>query len=172
MEENQAGSIFEKTMNSLNWFFSNVVFFCLFFMTFYVTLDIIIRTISGSALEGTVEINEYLLVIVGFLGMVHTNRHRGHITVDLLYNRISPTKQYLLDQINNIILLGFSILFVYAGFQKAMSAYESGESSWFGDYILPVWFIRWIVPIGFTLLSLQLLIGIFQLKKRRSSSNE
>ena len=165
MGKDRVGILFEKIISSLVWFFSHVIYFCLFFMTFYVTFDIIFRSLSGSAMEGTVEINEYLLVVAGFFGIVHTHKHKGHITVDIFYRSLSPIKQYFHDQINNIILLVFSIFFVYAGIQKAISAYESGECNWFGDYILPVWFIRWVVPISFTFLSFQILISIFRLKR-------
>jgi len=172
MGKDRVGLLFEKTIYSLIWFFSHVIYFCLFFMSFYVTSDIIFRSLSGSAIGGTIEINEYLLVITGFLGIVNAEKHNGHIAVDIFYRLISPTKQYFLDQINNIILLAFSIFFIYAGVQKAILAYEIGESNWFGDNILSVWFIRWVVPITFTMLSFQILIRLFRLKKRRLSASK
>ncbi|MBW1613958.1 MAG: TRAP transporter small permease [Deltaproteobacteria bacterium] len=168
MEQNRVGSILKKDLKILNSLSSKVVFVCLFIMAFYVGCDIAIRTFTGSSLQGTVEINEYLLIIVGFLGMVHTNNQRGQITVDLLYKNLSSLQRYCLDQINNIILLLFSALFLYAAFQKAILAYETGENNWFGNHILPVWFFRWVIPISFAILALQLIANMYQLKKGRS----
>ena len=168
MEQNKVGSILKKGLKILNSLSSKMVFVCLLVMTFYVVSDIVIRTFTDSSMQGTVEINEYLLIIIGFLGMVHANNQRGHITVDLLYKRLSSFQRYCVDQINNIILLLFSALFLYAGFQKAILAYETGESNWFGNYVLPVWFFRWIIPISFAILALQLIANMYQLKKGRS----
>ncbi len=139
---------------------SRLVVLSLFAMIGIVVYDIVLRTLVQMGIPGTVEINEYLLIIVGFMGITMANRLGGHITVDLLYNKISPSCQPVIDRLNNIILLGFSLVFLYAGFEKAVSAYGSGETGWFGPYVLPVWYFRWTVPISFFLLSVQLVLEL------------
>ena len=141
---------------------SKLVILCLFAMIVIVVYDIVSRTLFKAGIPGTVEINEYLLIIVGFMGITMANRLGGHITVDLLYNKIPPSFQPIIDCLNNIILLGFSIVFLYAGFEKAVSAYTAGETNWFGPHVLPVWYFRWTVPISFFLLSVQLLLEIIR----------
>ena len=141
---------------------SKLVILCLFAMIVIVVYDIVSRSLFKTGIPGTVEINEYLLIIVGFMAITMANGLGGHITVDLLYNKISPSFQPIVDRLNNIILLGFSIVFLYAGFEKAVSAYTSGETNWFGPHVLPVWYFRWTVPISLFLLCVQLLLEIIR----------
>jgi TRAP-type C4-dicarboxylate transport system permease small subunit len=134
-----------------------VVSLSLFVMTVLVVCDILLRTFLDFGIPGTVETNEYLLVIVGFMGIVQTNGRRGHITVDLLYERLSGGKKRVMNVLSNLLVLVFALLFLYAGAQRAFFSSLEGETNWFGSHVLPVWFFRWIVPIGCVLLSFQVI---------------
>jgi TRAP-type C4-dicarboxylate transport system permease small subunit len=143
-----------------------VVSFCLLAMTILVACDIVLRTVFDVGIPGTVETNEYLLVIVGFMGIVETNGRRGHITVDLFYEKVSEGRKRILNIISPILVLLFTLLFLYAGAQRAFFSYQSGETNWFGSHVLPVWFFRWIVPIGCVLLSCQLVTEFWRVLNR------
>ena len=155
-----------KIVNAVSYVF---IFVILGLMTVLVSADITIRSLFGFGIEGTIEISEYLLVIIGFLGLSETQARKGHISVELVVSRISLSERYIIQQISRIILISFCFLFTYAGIQKAISAFSSGETSWFGIHILPVWYFRWIVPIGFVLLSFQLIEDVLESSKRRKT---
>ncbi len=165
MALNENVSILSKVLKVMNNLSYKLVFLFLIVMTVLITIDIILRSFFGLSIDGTTEINEYILVIIGFLGLAQTQANKGHISVDLIFDRLSSSKKYFIHQINNIILILFCILFIYAGTKKAISAFAGCETNWFGVYILPVWYIRWIVVIGFAMLFLQLVKDIFQTKK-------
>ena len=61
-----------------------VVVLCLSLMVALVVVDVFGRSLLGSGLPGTVEINEYLLVIMGFLSIAQTHYETGHVEVNLL----------------------------------------------------------------------------------------
>lgn len=153
-------------------FSRRTVSLCLFLMVSLVVVDIFGRTVFGNALPGTVEINEYLLIIAGFMGIAQTHSVNGHIFVELLYSRCSPRVQKALQRIDDVILFLFSLVFLWAGFQKAVSAYHSGETNWFGSHVLPVWFFRWIVPISCACLCLQVLANILTKVRQESMGNK
>jgi len=155
-------SMLSKVVKVLNSFSYAIVFLFLLVMMILVTTDIILRSFLGLNIGGAIEINEYLLVLIGFLGLAQTQANKGHIAVELIVDRFSSSRKYFFCQINNIVMILFCILFIYAGAKKAVSAFAAGESNWFGTHILPVWFIRWVVPISLALLLLQLLNDIFQ----------
>jgi TRAP-type C4-dicarboxylate transport system permease small subunit len=138
------------------------VSFCLFGMITLVACDIILRTFSIGNVPGTVEINEYLLIIVGFIGIALTNSLNGHITVDLLYDRLSDSVKRIFTYLNNALIFAFTALFFYASVQKALAAFHAKETNWFGSHVLPVWFFRWIVPFTCILLSVQILINLYR----------
>ncbi len=137
-----------------------VVSTCLGLMVFLVVIDVIGRSISGSGLPGTVEINEYLLIIVGFLGIFQTHHEKGHVCVDLLFDKLPPSVRITLDRINNALIFLFSLLLLYAGTARFWSALQAGETNWFGAYVVPVWFVRIVVPIGCFALCMQSLMNI------------
>jgi TRAP-type C4-dicarboxylate transport system permease small subunit len=125
-----------------------------------VVADVMVRNLLGTGIPGSVEINEYLLVIIGFMGIVMTNGLKGHITVDLLYEVLPPLGKVIFDYIGNILVFVLVSLFLYASWAKAAAESASGETSWFGAYVVPVWMFRWIVPISCLLLLIQVGISI------------
>jgi len=54
---------------------------CLVVMVALVVFDVCGRSLLGSGMPGTVEINEYLLIILGFVGIIQTHHTRGHVGV-------------------------------------------------------------------------------------------
>jgi len=130
-------------------------------MVALVVIDIIGRTFIGSGLPGTVEANEYLLIIVGFVGMVQTYHERAHVSVDILFDKFPNKTKRIIEKTNNSIIMLFSLIFMYAGAARFWSAFKAGDTSWFGAYIFPVWFVRAIVPITFFFLALQCAMRIF-----------
>lgn len=150
----------EMAIRIIGLFSQRTVSFCFFAMIFIVVLDIFLRSLFQSGLPGTVEINEYLLIIAGFMGIVQTNSSNGHISVELVFGRFTPRTKSILDQVTNIILLLFFLMFFWAGFEKSASALHSGETNWFGSHVLPVWFFRCVVPISCGLLCLQIIAKI------------
>jgi C4-dicarboxylate transporter DctQ subunit len=129
-------------------------------------ISIIKRIIVGTGLVGTVEIGEYLLVMIGFFGLAYTQHLKGHIAVDVIYDRFGKKWKSYFDIISLVICSLFSITFVYIGYQKALSATLGNETAWFGDTIVPVWFMRWVVPIGFAVLCLQLFLELIEQSKK------
>ncbi|WP_155307194.1 TRAP transporter small permease [Desulfosarcina widdelii] len=138
----------------------SVIVSCLALMVVLVVIDVAGRSMTGSGLPGTVEINEYLLVVVGFMGIFQTHHEKGHVDVNLLFSKFPLKLQVLMDRFNNILIILFSMLFIYAGVERLWGAFQSGETNWFGAYVLPVWFVRIVVPIGFFATGLQSLINL------------
>lgn len=137
-----------------------VIIGCLAIIVFLVVVDVTGRSLFGSGLPGTVEINEYLLIIIGFLGIFQTDHEKGHVSVDLLFNKLSPATQTVLSRLNHSMIFLFSLLFMGAGAERFWSAFQCGETNWFGSYVMPVWFVRLVVPLGCFALCLQSLINL------------
>jgi len=158
----------EKISKIVDLIFSNTMSLCFLTMVVGVTLDTAVRNFSGSELEGTVEISEFLLVVVGFLGMVVAHNNKSHMRIGIsFFKKYSSRGRYFSEQINNIILLIFFVLFFYGGFQKAISSYKTNESAYLGSRIEPVWFFRWVVPLSCVFLCLQILADIWRLRNKR-----
>ncbi|MBW1715671.1 MAG: TRAP transporter small permease [Deltaproteobacteria bacterium] len=138
----------------------NVVIACLTAMVFLVVIDVALRTLTGSGVPGTVEVNEYLLTVAGFLGIFQTYSEKGHVSVGILFNKLPLTVKITLDRINHCMIFVFSLLFMYGGAQRFYSAFQEGETNWFGSYLLPVYFVRLVVPLGCFGICLQSIMNI------------
>ena len=101
------------------------------------------------------EFSEYLLVTIGFLGLGYTQHIKGHIAVEAIYDRLGRRVKRGFRIVDMLICLSFSIVCIWASYQKAFDFTLQNETAWFGDVIVPVWFVRWAVPIGFVGLFLQ-----------------
>ena len=109
-----------KRSRNLAWIF----FLCsagaivgLFILIF---LDMTFRSTIGISIEGGVEISEYVLVAVAFLGLGYAQLTGGHVRVDFILLRF-PAK--LRRTANIIILFGLIAFFVLMALQVGKEAY-------------------------------------------------
>jgi TRAP-type C4-dicarboxylate transport system permease small subunit len=149
--------LLDKLTSAIAAFARKIVSICLFAFIVLVMVDVVLRSLFRSGLPGAVEASEYLLIITAFMGVVYTNSVKGHLSVDLVYNWSSPLVKTVLERINYLLLFLFFLVFFWAGWKRAVSALESLETSYFGSYVLPVWFFRWVVPVSCGLICLQII---------------
>ena len=164
--------ILHRILNFATSLSYGIVFTCIIGMTFLVVTDALMRALFRSSIKGATEMSTYLLVIIGFLGVVLANTVSRHITITFLTERLPLSIRNFIEKINYIILISLSFLLLYSGIQKAFSAFYAGESEWFGSYIFPVWFFRFVVPVAFFLLFWQFMIDLFQRKKNDQDFEE
>ncbi len=56
-----------------------------------VTLDVVLRGVSGGSLAWSFEVTEFILLYAPFLSMAWLARRRGHIVVDMVVTRLPPS---------------------------------------------------------------------------------
>jgi TRAP-type C4-dicarboxylate transport system permease small subunit len=169
---NRKFSSWSHLLNFLYSLPSSISYIALIGITALTVVDALLRSFLGISIGGVPEACTYLLVLLGFLGIAITQSAQGHIEVTFLSDRLPQRVKYYLRQIIKVILIFICLLFIYAGILKGVSAYRSNESNWFGTHILPVWFFRLAVPIGFGLLMMEFLRDLFRNKKGRMEEEE
>ena len=110
------------------------------------------------------ELQWYLFAAAVMLGASYTFQRNEHVRVDLIYGHVSERKQLWIDVFGIIVfLLPACMLFAwlawYSLYMPAWAVLEQSSNS--GG--LPRYPIKFIVPLGFALLTLQ---GISELIKR------
>jgi TRAP-type mannitol/chloroaromatic compound transport system permease small subunit len=89
------------------------------------------------------------------LTMAYTLRHKQHVSVDLIYARLTPKTKAILNIIAFVIFLGFfSIVFLWEGSRFAATSWAMLERtpSAFNFYVFPA---KTLLPIGAFLLLAQ-----------------
>ncbi len=125
-DNTQAGA-WNLFLNFLHRLFEPLVSIALFFMMALTFVDVIMRYLFNSPIVGALELTEFSMAIVIFLGLILLTSQEGHVTVDLLDNFI-PTK---IKSIQNVIinLLNLAVMVVISRqlWIKAKDAAEYGD---------------------------------------------
>lgn len=152
--------LFQKGTEKLAWiFFSGSVIgiFCLFMLIF---ADMTLRTTISLSIEGGIEVSEYILVAIGFLGLGYAQLKGGHVNVDVILLGLSPRTQRV---INILILLTLIVFFWTMGQQIAKDAYTSWATK---DYrsgttlLIPTWPPKFLACMGTAMLVLSLIVQL------------
>lgn len=109
------------------------------------------------------EIQWQMFAAIFLLGSPWVMKLNEHVRVDLLYSMYGPRTKLTVD-IFGILFFLFPVCFVMLGmaFPWALSALREGEISANAGG-LPVWPVKLLLPLGFTLLALQ---GLAELIRR------
>jgi TRAP-type C4-dicarboxylate transport system permease small subunit len=125
-------------------------------MALAISAEVVMRALGLPPFGWTLELAEYGLLVVGFLGAPWVLRTSDHIRVDVVLRSVGPaTRGRLLMAGNAVACLTCAVLTVYA-FQAAHEAFARG-SLIFKNLVIPQWPILAILPLGMALLALEFL---------------
>jgi len=125
-------------------------------MALAISAEVVARAVGLPPFGWTLELAEYGLLVVGFLGAPWVLRRSDHIRVDVVLRSVGPrTRGALLGIGNAVAALTCLILTIFA-FQEARDAYVRGALL-FKNLVIPQWPVLSILPLGMALLALEFL---------------
>lgn len=120
-------------------------------LTLLIAADVVIRKLGYFSMPWTLDIAEYTLYVVTFLGAPWVLRDGGHIAIDLWVQRLSAAKQRRAAQGSNLLCaVVCSVLFYYAckvwwvSFDEGIQVYET--------FVFSEWYLLSVAPPTFLLL--------------------
>lgn len=128
----------------------------IFVMMISTIADVTARFLLNKAIPGVVELCEFLMVMVVFLGLAYTQVKRGHVRAEVFINKISPRHQIAVELFGYLLALPFFVMFAYQAGLFAYEAWKTGEFM-FGLMRFPTWPSKIFVCVGLFVLCLQLL---------------
>lgn len=131
----------------------------LFSMMLLTITDVFLRKVFSRSILGTVEVTEFMLVIVIFFALAHTEVLDGHVKVDLVISRFSGRIQGLVDMITQFACFLLSGLITWSTVVYSEKMRVSGEVS--QDLWIPIYPFLYIVAVGCGILALTLLTKFF-----------
>ena len=131
----------------------------LFFMMLLTIADVFLRKTFSQSILGTVEVTEFMMVILVFFALAQTEVLNGHVKVDLVMSRFGEHTQALVDTITQLVCFLLFGLFTWSTLVYAEKMRASGEVS--QDLWLPVYPFIYVVALGCALLAFSLLIKSF-----------
>ena len=131
----------------------------LFLMMLLTIADVFLRKVFSWSILGTVELTEFMLVILIFFSLAHTEILNGHVKVDLVMSRFGERTQGLFDMATQLACFILSGLITWSTLVYSEKMRASGEVT--QDLWIPIYPFIYVVGIGCAILTLTLLIKFF-----------
>ncbi|MBN2302527.1 MAG: TRAP transporter small permease [Lentisphaerae bacterium] len=115
-------------------------------------LGVFFRYILNSSLTWSIELLRVLFTWATFVGAVVALKDNAHIRIDLLIDKAPPTIRHILEIINHLLVLAFSITIVVLGFQLVRRT---------GNMVIPA---LWSLPINYlyySALPVTFILGVY-----------
>lgn len=120
-----------------------------------ITVADVVSRYFGLGLMGAYEIVEYTMVLTIFLCIGYTQSEKMNVAVEILFNRLSPRAQTVVEMLNAAVALVLFSLFVYAGINQTMNVYKVKSTS--GVLFIPNYPFYAVEVVGYIILCLVLL---------------
>lgn len=125
-------------------------------MALGVSAEVILRIFNFPSITGLIELTEYGLFISTFFMAPHLLRTNEHVRVDILMSRADPITARIVEY---FVLLSIIVVCVVTGFVATSLLIDSVRDGTmiFKDYVIPKWWLDWIIPLTALVLGLQAL---------------
>ncbi len=129
----------------------------LIFVMLSVNAEVIMRYFLNRPLLWVIEISEYSLLYITFLGTAWLLKKDGHVRMDLVLERLKPITQAVINITTSAILAIFCLILAWYGGEVTWEQFQVGTVK--GGTILdfPLAAVLVVIPVGSFLLSIQFL---------------
>jgi TRAP-type C4-dicarboxylate transport system permease small subunit len=156
--------LFEKWIERLSKFLGSIGASALVVLMLVTGIDVVGRYVFNRPLEGAYEMSQLALAIVILLGWAYTQSVKGHVDIDILYNRFPGSVRTVLDFFVPLLSL---LLFSFIAWQGISFVIESlGWHETTEMLHIPVWVFKLMISVGAISISLQFTIDIITACKR------
>jgi len=125
-----------------------------------VTYDVGGRILFRNTFEGTPEIVSNSIVAILFFQITYVLFSERHISVTVLYDKVPPLAQRLMDIFACLLGVGLFILLVRSSLPLFASAYRTHEFEGEGSLRVATWPVRFIIIFGSALMVIQYFIQL------------
>jgi len=140
-------------------------------LTLLVCVDVLNRNLKLVSMSWTLNVAEYLLYGMTFLGAPWVLLRGGHIVVDLLIQSLSTEWARRLRRLANAMgLLVCVIMFVYS-VKSLIGSYSAGTLV-YKSLIFPEWYLFTLAPITFGFLALIFLQWLFDPDSQQGNAGQ
>ncbi len=162
----------ETLLDRINQTVGRVAAILLLLLLLNVAYDVVARYLFNAVSIGLQELEWHLYATVFLLGISYTLSQDGHVRVDLLYDRLPPRRQALIDLLGTLVLLiPFTLLIIWYGSGFVAESYRLGETSGDPGGLPYRWIIKAVIPIAFTTLLLSAIAQLLRCWCRITSSS-
>jgi C4-dicarboxylate transporter DctQ subunit len=135
------------TVSEISGVVAVVVLVCMMMLT---VSDVCLRYFFNNPITASAEYTEYMMVIVGFLGIAWCAIKGMHIKVELIIGRFPERGQAIIDIINSVLVIGVCAIIGSQSLSEGFAVKQMGIASDITD--IPHHPFYWIIVFGYVLL--------------------
>ncbi len=128
-----------------------------------ITTDIIVRGFNISSLPWMIELVEYALVAVTFLGAPWVLKHSAHVSVDIVVENLPPGLRRAVEHTANVIGIGVCGVIFYYGLKSTIELYRL-DTKIFRILTIKEWWLFALVPVSCAAMILEFVRRIFRVR--------
>lgn len=146
-----------RTLNKIINIFSVIAMFLLVGLIVLILVELISRNLLNLSIPWAIEVSEYLLAYIVFLGTPWVLKEDGHVKFSLVIDRLSLKNKIIASIISNIIGFIATIIVSFFASLQIISLYNRNvRTETFLE--LPLAVLISVVPISFFLIAAQFII--------------
>jgi len=131
----------------------------LFALMFVVVGDVVLRYLFNAPLQWSYEvISSYLMPGLFFFAASHTLKAHAHVAVDIVHNYVSRQARYVLEALVSILAAPVFLFCAFVSARNTIDDLQTAATSTSG-LALPSWTVSVMLPIGFGMLTLRLILN-------------
>ncbi len=155
-------AIMSKGIDSLTLLAEKAAEIGLFVLFLIVIHEVVVRYVFNSPTLYSVELSEYLLILVVFMSIARVHKEDRHVAVTFVVDRLPEKMRVGMKIATSLLTMAFLGVLVWKGGKTAITAYTGNyHSSSLLDF--PMWAPYALIPLGALLLNLQYIVKISEL---------
>jgi len=147
----------------------SLVMFLTLILTLVIVYAVVARYFLGRADARAVFVSVWLYGILSILAGGYLLKLGGHVSVDVVYKRLSERGRRYLDVFSLLMIIAVCVVLLYPGIQIAWRSTIINEvdSSLGIVFAPPIWWYRWIAVVGVLIVLLQAIEVLYSKIKGR-----
>lgn len=150
-----ASVVIAKRIETLIDLFGKVASWLTLSIVLLIVVNVVLRYSLSLGSVWAQELEWHLLAAMILFGMSYALLRGDNVRVDLFYANYSPQKKYIVDLVSAILTVLIALIFIKVSIGYVGQSFSIGEKSPDPGGIPARWFIKGLIPVGFTLLALQ-----------------
>ncbi len=123
-------------------------------------LDVAARTFRLFATPWSLDLSEYALYAITFLGAPWVLRENGHIAIELVVERLPPRARAATRIASDALGTAVCAVLFYYACRAFWRSYSSGNLV-YETFVFPEWYLYVLAPVIFFILLLQFLVRLW-----------
>lgn len=158
---------FMRVTDRLSTMLNLIASLALLTMIFLTCFDIFMRYFFNRPVTGTYDLVSLLGALLASFAMPYTMLKKGHVAVELVVQRLSRTKQLVVETATHLVAILLFLVLVWQSAVQAVDMKRAGEVT--PTLLMPFYPIVICMSVGFFVLSLAIIVNLIELYLRGSN---